>query len=143
MSAQESALNRAEAEALAAEPGFRGVRWEWMALIAATLSSAALIPQIVQVVRKQEADQVAIAFILMGLSANVLWLVYASANLIRPVIISASIITVLYITLLVCKLHFDKINFHRYHPDVSGFEAFHSSLANSFKGKPNAVPAAT
>jgi len=82
--------------------------YEWIAFIAAFLSTIALIPQVIQVVHKRSADQISYIWLFIALVAAVGWATFGIINGVRAEIASGIILAFLYSVLIGLKVYFTR-----------------------------------
>lgn len=77
-----------------------------LGFVAGLLTTAAFVPQVVQVVRSRSARDVSLAtFVLMSIGVS-LWLAYGLFMGALPVILANAVTLVLVASIVVCKLRF-------------------------------------
>ena len=77
-----------------------------LGLVAGCLTTAAFVPQVVQVVRSRSARDVSLATFALFSAGVALWLVYGVVLGAVPVILANAVTLVLSVAILVCKLRF-------------------------------------
>lgn len=82
--------------------------YEWIAFIAAFLSTIALIPQVVQVIKKKNADQISYLWLFIALTAAVGWATFGIINGVRAEIVSGLVLALLYGILIGLKAYFSR-----------------------------------
>ena len=74
-----------------------------IAYMAMVIGSTALVPQIIKAVKMQKADEISLTWLLMGLSADILWVVYAFKNSLSAQLIATIIGSIPIIILIILK----------------------------------------
>lgn len=82
--------------------------YEWIAFIAAFLSTIALIPQVIQVIKKKNADQISYLWLFIALTAAVGWATFGIINGVRAEIVSGLFLALLYSILIGLKAYFSR-----------------------------------
>jgi len=81
---------------------------EEIVFVAAFLTTAAFVPQLVRVIRLRTARDISLPTFLMFSLGVFLWLVYGILTGSKPIIASNSVTLVLSVSILVLKLRFDR-----------------------------------
>jgi MtN3 and saliva related transmembrane protein len=81
---------------------------EEIGFVAAFLTTAAFVPQLVRVIRLRTARDISLPTFLMFSLGVFLWLVYGILTGSKPIIASNSVTLVLSVSILVLKLRFDR-----------------------------------
>jgi len=87
--------------------------------LAASLTTAAFVPQLVRVIRLRTARDISLPTFLMFSLGVFLWLVYGLFTGSRPIIASNAVTLVLSVSILILKLRFDRGALRELHPGKS------------------------
>ena len=80
----------------------------WIGMAAATLTTAAFVPQVVRVWRTRSAADLSYGMLVVFIVGLVLWLVYGLLLGNVPLIVSNGITFVLSVTILLLKIRYDR-----------------------------------
>ncbi len=87
---------------------FNNTAVENLGFVAAFLTTAAFVPQLVRVVRLRSARDISLPTFLMFSSGVFLWLLYGFYTGSKPVIASNVVTLVLSVSILILKLRYDR-----------------------------------
>jgi MtN3 and saliva related transmembrane protein len=87
---------------------FNNTAVENLGFVAAFLTTAAFIPQLVRVVRLRSAREISLPTFLMFSAGVFLWLLYGFYTGSKPVIASNVVTLVLSVSILILKLRYDR-----------------------------------
>jgi MtN3 and saliva related transmembrane protein len=79
-----------------------------LGFVAAFLTTAAFVPQLVRVLRLRSAREISLPTFLMFSAGVFLWLLYGIYSGSRPVIASNAVTLVISVSILVLKLRYDR-----------------------------------
>ena len=83
--------------------GHKYEKAKMIAYLAMLIGSTALIPQIYKAVKLQKADEISLAWLVMGLISNILWIFYAWQNKLPAQAIATVLGSIPLVTLIVLK----------------------------------------
>jgi MtN3 and saliva related transmembrane protein len=87
-------------------PGLRANLITIIGLIAATLTTASFIPQVIKSWKDKSAKDLSLGMVLIFCSGVILWLVYGILNGDAPLILSNTVTLVLSLTLVILKIRY-------------------------------------
>jgi MtN3 and saliva related transmembrane protein len=82
---------------------------EWVGFVAAFLTTAAFVPQLVRVLQLRSAREISLGTFSMFSLGVLLWLVYGISLRSRPMVASNSITLGLSVAILMLKLKYDRL----------------------------------
>jgi MtN3 and saliva related transmembrane protein len=88
---------------------FNSTAVENLGFVAAFLTTAAFVPQLVRVLRLRSAREISLPTFLMFSAGVFLWLLYGFYTGSRPVIASNLVTLVLSVSILILKLRYDRL----------------------------------
>ena len=83
------------------------MKFAWTGYIATTLSSLSLIPSVYTAVVKRSVHSVSYSYLVLGVSAQIFWLIYAYFNRDLPIAFLAMYLIVVFITIGVAKAYYE------------------------------------
>jgi len=83
---------------------------ELLGLIAGGITSVAMMPQLIKVLKKKNAEDISVLMLLVLISGLSLWVWYGILQDELPIILSNAFSVLINITLLICSLIYKKKN---------------------------------
>ena len=77
--------------------------------LAALLTTAAFLPQLIKTIKTKKADDVSLTTLIMFIIVVLYWIIYGYKNSSTPILIANLITLILNLLILISKLYFSKI----------------------------------
>jgi len=79
------------------------MKLEFIGLLAAFFSIIGLMPQVYKAYKTKHTRDISLKWLILSMTANVLWFTYGISNMLLPVMITSSSVSIMTIALILMK----------------------------------------